>query len=192
MRDGSGTRRKIHEAALRLFVEKGVAETTVRDLAQAAGIAEGTLYRHYASKDDLVADLFATHYAAFAHRLEAVQRDHAAFDGKLVAIIAEFCRFFDSEPMLFRFLMLVQHQTLHRVADDAGNPVEVVHRILAEAMDRGEIARFPKGLATTMVLGLLLQPAYGLVYGRLAQPFALYADTITAACRAVLGSADHA
>jgi len=69
MRDGSATRRLIQQAALELFVAKGVGETTVRDLARAAGIAEGTLYRHYASMDALVWELFSTNYAAFARRL---------------------------------------------------------------------------------------------------------------------------
>lgn len=186
MRDGSGTKRKIHQAALALFVEKGVAETTVRDLAKAAGIAEGTLYRHHASMADLVWDLFSTNYAAFARRIAAAQAPHDGFPVKLAAIVAEFCRFFDTEPALFRFLMLTQHQALPRVADDEDNPVEVLHRIVAAAVERGEIGLRPAGLATTMLMGLLLQPAFGLVYGRLAPPFSQYADTIAAACRRAL------
>lgn len=182
MRDGSATRRSIQQAALRLFVERGVAETTVRDLARAAGIAEGTLYRHYASMDALVGDLFTTNYAAFAHRLEAIRRGHAGFAARLAAVVAEFCRFFDAEPVLFRFLMLAQHHQLPRIANDDDNPVEIVHRLVAEAIERGEIARQPAALAAAMVLGLVLQPAFGLVYGRLAPPFAQYAQAITDAC----------
>lgn len=188
MRDGRETRRKIHEVALRLFVEKGVSETTVRDLAKAAGIAEGTLYRHYASMSDLIWDLFSTNYAAFAHRIEAAQAVHEDFPGKLWAIVGEFCRFFDQEPVLFRFLMLTQHQTLPRVANDDDNPVEVLHRVVSEAIARGEIAMRPAGLATTLVMGLLLQPAFGLVYGRIEPPFAQYADIITAACLRALNA----
>jgi AcrR family transcriptional regulator len=182
MRNGSETRRKIHEVALRLFVEKGVSETTVRDLARAAGIAEGTLYRHYASMSALIWDLFSSNYAAFAHRIQAAQADRAAFPAKLGAVVGEFCRFFDEEPVLFRFLMLTQHQTLPRIANDDDNPVEVLHRIVSEAIAGDEIALRPAGLATTLVMGLLLQPAFGLVYGRIEPPFAQYADTITAAC----------
>ena len=105
MRDGSATRQKIHQAALTLFATRGVAETSVRDLAQAAGVAEGTLYRHYASKDDLVADLFATNYAAFAARLAAL-RDLDGVRARLAAVAAEIFRFHDTEPALFRFLLL--------------------------------------------------------------------------------------
>jgi len=182
MRDGSGTRRKIHQAALRLFVDKGVAEATVRDLAQAAGIAEGTLYRHYASKDALVVDLFATNYAAFARRLEAVHAPFPDFRAKLHAIVADLCRFFDDNPTLFRFLLLVQHQVLPRMADDGDNPVEVVQRTVAAAIARDEITVTDPALATAMVMGLVLQPAVAMVYGRLDPPFGRYAASIADAC----------
>src|SRR6266566_2567021 len=48
----------IERAALRLFVTRGVRGTTVRDIAADAGVAEGTLYRHWRSKRDLARTLF--------------------------------------------------------------------------------------------------------------------------------------
>lgn len=181
MRDGRPTRQRIHQAALALFVERGVTETSVRDLAQAAGIAEGTLYRHYASKDDLVADLFLTNYAAFAARLRAL----CAAPGlrvRLDAVTAEVCRFFDAEPTLFRFLLLVQHQALPRAADDDDNPVSVLHAMIKDAVAAGEITLIDADLGTALVLGLLLQPATAVVYGRMSGPLGSHAAAIAAAC----------
>ena len=66
------TRDRIERAAIRLFVEKGVAETTVRDIARAVDISEGALYRHFASKDELVWQVFERHYVEFAGRLQAL------------------------------------------------------------------------------------------------------------------------
>ncbi|MBF0267826.1 MAG: TetR/AcrR family transcriptional regulator [Alphaproteobacteria bacterium] len=186
MRDGKATRQRLHREALRLFAEKGVAETTVRELAQAACIAEGTLYRHYESKDALVWDLFSTNYKAFAQRLTDGQKCHASFPAKMTAVVSIFCRFFDEQPLLFRFLMLAQHQALPLIENDEGNPVEVVQKMLADAMELGEIAARPPGLAATLVLGLVLQPAVGVVYGRVKPPLSQYEDTITQACLSVL------
>lgn len=46
----SDTEARILKAAQRLFARRGYSGTTTRDLAQAAGVAEGTLFRHFESK----------------------------------------------------------------------------------------------------------------------------------------------
>jgi AcrR family transcriptional regulator len=45
------------EAAARLFRERGYAATTVDEIAEAADVAKGTFYYHFASKDQLMVDL---------------------------------------------------------------------------------------------------------------------------------------
>jgi AcrR family transcriptional regulator len=44
------TEAKILKAALHLFAQRGFSGTTTRDLAQSAGVAEGTLFRHFENK----------------------------------------------------------------------------------------------------------------------------------------------
>jgi len=48
------TRRKIYEAAMELFREKGFEETTMRDIATKAGVALGGAYYYFSSKDAIV------------------------------------------------------------------------------------------------------------------------------------------
>jgi AcrR family transcriptional regulator len=48
------TRRALQEAADRLFAERGVLQTTVRDIADAAGVTERTFFRYFRSKEDLL------------------------------------------------------------------------------------------------------------------------------------------
>jgi len=45
---------QILDAATRLFSERGFHRTTTRDIAEAADVAEGTLYNYFANKDDLL------------------------------------------------------------------------------------------------------------------------------------------
>jgi AcrR family transcriptional regulator len=46
----SETRDRILKAALKLFARRGYDGTTTKDLAEAAGVAEGTLFRHFETK----------------------------------------------------------------------------------------------------------------------------------------------
>ncbi|BAZ81531.1 MAG: hypothetical protein RLZZ29_111 [Cyanobacteriota bacterium] len=51
------TRDRILQAAQRLFASQGFDGTTTRDLAQAAGVAEGTLFRHFANKKAILVEV---------------------------------------------------------------------------------------------------------------------------------------
>jgi len=52
-------KRAIVEAAMPLFARKGYAETTTKDLAQAAGVSEPLLYKHFPSKEALYHEIQA-------------------------------------------------------------------------------------------------------------------------------------
>lgn len=49
---------EILQAALSVFAEKGFHRSTIRDIAQAANIAEGTIYNHFENKTALMLSLF--------------------------------------------------------------------------------------------------------------------------------------
>ncbi|WP_300063146.1 TetR/AcrR family transcriptional regulator [uncultured Roseobacter sp.] len=49
---------RIIDAAARLFREDGISATSVSDVMQAAGLTQGGFYRHFSSKEDLVATAF--------------------------------------------------------------------------------------------------------------------------------------
>lgn len=186
MRDGKATRAKISRAALALFVEKGVAETTVRDIAAAAGIAEGTLYRHFAGKDELAWELFAINFIKFAGELERRQGEENALKDKVAVMVQHFCTFFDQDPVLFSYLLLAQHDYLKRVPPEQPNPVEVVHQVIGRAMTQGELPSGDAATATAMVLGIVLQAAVFKIYGRITASLTSLSDTLTTACLRVL------
>ncbi|RJF89945.1 TetR/AcrR family transcriptional regulator [Oleomonas cavernae] len=50
---GSAAQKRIHKAALELFAEKGTAAVTVSELAAAAGVVRGTIYKNLASPERL-------------------------------------------------------------------------------------------------------------------------------------------
>jgi len=59
-RDGEQTRQRLLRSALELFTVGGFRATTTPEIAQRAGVAEGTIYRHFTGKDHLLNEVYRT------------------------------------------------------------------------------------------------------------------------------------
>lgn len=187
MRDGTATKELIERTALRLFAEKGVAETTIRDIASAAGIAEGTMYRHYASKDDLAWQLFAENYTAVGRELHAIQQRKTTARERIDAMVRFFCTEYEKDPLRFRYLFLARHGQLQRLTPRMPNPYLVFRSVIREGMRRGEIPAEDPDVAASMVMGVILQVIDSAILGgRIRTAIRRLADTIVAACLRVL------
>lgn len=62
----------ILQRAADLFARQGVAATTVREIADAVGILSGSLYHHFASKDDIVDAIVGSFMTDLVSRYDAV------------------------------------------------------------------------------------------------------------------------
>jgi AcrR family transcriptional regulator len=171
---------RIDAAALHLFAERGADATPMPMIAAAAGVAVGSLYRYYANKEELVARLYAENFAALAGELDAVQEGACTARDKIAAMIGFICGYFEREWDRARFLLLEQHLRLRSYAG-AANPVDVVHRVVAEGVRRGEIRPIDPMLATALVMGPVIQAATFRTYGRLNDSLAVIACDIAQA-----------
>nr|WP_245404697.1 TetR/AcrR family transcriptional regulator [Ancylobacter gelatini] len=188
-RDGAETRARIEAEALRLFAEKGVASTSVRDLAQAVGVSEGALYRHFASKEALARELFLSRYAELAQTILSVRDYYSGFTARLGEIVRLACALFDEEPALFGYLLINQHDHLvHVPAVPEANAVAALALVLEDAAGEGASLPQPAELAAALTLGMVIQPAVFAVYGRLERPLAAHAPAITQGILRMLGA----
>ena len=185
------TRQRIEEAATRLFVDRGITDTSVRDITRAVGISEGALYRHFESKDDLVWQTFEQNYTAFARELQSLAAREQTAKPKIAAMIRGFCRAHDDNPTLFNFLVFVQHGQLSKLAADAPTPVTVMRAILARAIEQRELPPQDPDLATALVLGAVLQPATFAAYGRLGMKLQPVSDRLVAAAWAAVNAVNN-
>ena len=177
----TNTRERIERAAVQLFAEKGVEATSVRDVARAVDISEGALYRHFDGKDELVWELFERNYVEFAGRLESLAQAETTARGQLAAMIRGFCHAHDEDPLLFRFLLFVQHGQLSKLAAGSPTPVDAVRAVIAQGISSKEIPAQPPDLATALVFGIVLQPVAFAAYGRLSSSLTSMCDRLIAA-----------
>src|SRR5467141_5158069 len=69
--EAAKTRERIVTAAAAEFRQHGIVATGLADLMKAAGLTHGGFYRHFDSKDQLVAEASASGAAALARRMTA-------------------------------------------------------------------------------------------------------------------------
>jgi AcrR family transcriptional regulator len=188
-RNGNKTKDLIARSALELFVAKGITETTIREIAASAGIAEGALYRHFESKELLAWELFSTNYLDFARELDRLQEKYDTLEDKLAAMIRQFCAFFDRDPVLFSYLLLAQHAQLKKVTPEMLTAVTVLQKVIGQGMARREVPAMDVELAAAMVLGVVLQVAVFKAYGRITQNLSQLSETLVEACWQVLNPA---
>jgi AcrR family transcriptional regulator len=87
-RNRARARAEIVEAAHRLFLTQGYAETSVEEVAEAAGVAPRTVFRHFPRKEDLVFHRHAEQVGRFGTLLAETPRDVPPLDALVRALLA--------------------------------------------------------------------------------------------------------
>src|SRR5688572_15527741 len=67
---GGDKRERILDAAERVFARSGFFQARVADIAREAGIADGTIYLYFKSKDEILISLFESRMERVTHELE--------------------------------------------------------------------------------------------------------------------------
>ena len=182
---GPGARERIEGAALTLFVERGVDAATTREIAAKAGVSEGAIYRHFDSKDELAAAMFLKVHTRLAALIREAARQKRGIADEAAAIIDAYCATADEDFRLFTFHLLYTHRFLP-TPDGVDNPVDAVEDIISAAMKRREIARGDPAFIAGLALGLVLQTALQIHYGRLEGPLSAHASELVTATLAVM------
>ena len=81
------TRERLLDEALTLFSQRGFAATGIRDILQAAGVTQPTLYHHFADKASLLQTLIERHYGESQQRLEEIIACESTVVSKLLAFV---------------------------------------------------------------------------------------------------------
>lgn len=181
----TGTKAKIEKAALDLFVANGVDAATTREIAKAAGVSEGAIYRHFDSKDELAAAMFLSIHERLAALIREAARERQGVVDQTKAVVDAYCRTADADFPLFTFHLLYTHRFLP-TPEGVDNPVAAIEDIIAAAMRRREIAKAEPEFVAGMALGIVLQTALQIHYGRLEGPLSRHADDLASAALSVM------
>ena len=153
----STTRDRLMEAARELFASVGYHATTTPMLARRAGVAEGTIYRHFPGKQALL----NAAYREVQHWGRATIADHDAEAGQTADRLAELGRHWlevaEQDPA--RMLMLLNWQATDQL-DEASRAAarelsDALERILARGKQQGQVRAGAVELWATVWLHLV-------------------------------------
>lgn len=125
-------RRAILDSAIRTFAEHGFHASRTRDIAAGAGVAEGTIYLYFESKDDLLLTAFRERVHEFVQSVRSVLVSPLPFPERLRQFIEMQFRGIEENPALATVLLL---ETRHS-SKFYGEPVRDVLRQYAIAIDQ--------------------------------------------------------
>src|SRR5256885_9738491 len=94
----SERRAELLELAARLFAERGLRATTVRDIADAAGILSGSLYHHFDSKESMVDEILRRFLDELFDRYRAIVGQHLGPRPTLEAVVGAAFQAIDQHP----------------------------------------------------------------------------------------------
>lgn len=164
-----GTRELILEEALRLFSERGIKETTIRDIAKAVGITEGAIYRHFESKEQIVHELFEMYSGELYEKIEKAIKRSKSKEEKFKNSVSAFLDFAFKYPDAFRYLNIFHYLRGKEVKKFRKLPFSLLKELVAE-LDREGLLKMEPEFALAMVTGTLervfLYRMMGIVKGR--------------------------
>ena len=117
-RDAAEHRQRILEVAGRLFAERGAEAVSMHQIAQAAGIGQGTLYRRYSHKGEICLDLMRERHEQFMEDIVLLSRTMAESPAlaRLDNVLAHCVAFLEEQGALLMPVASVERR--FRVFDD--------------------------------------------------------------------------
>jgi len=173
---------EVIDAALTLFMRKGIKATTTRDIALRAGISEGTIYRHFDSKDDLAESIFEENLEYFWKYLKGYLKHAKGPHEMLHAYVEGFFEFSRREQTRYSFIITAHHTELKKLSREKMKPKQMLTKILRLGQKQGLFRKMDLNLAGAMVMGVIMQTIFYLRSGRIAVGYDKVVDEVYGTC----------
>jgi AcrR family transcriptional regulator len=165
------TRDKILQAAQKLFARNGYDGTTTKELAEKAGIAEGTLFRHFTNKKAILVEVATQGWIELLTDLLTELSEMASYEAISHLMYKRMLRLGDNYDMMRVCFMEVQfHPDLRdRIqAEVVSKMTDVAEAFFQTAMDRGVYRRMNPRVIAQVFLGMFV--VAGFSHETIAQP----------------------
>ena len=163
-------RDEIITAAKEVFARKGFHATTIADIAKRAGLAYGSIYWYFDSKDELFHALMTVEEGALRNHVAAalatvgVRADGAGAEARLRAAVRATLEFFESDKATVKLLLRDAFVLGDRFEKHLGGIyerfIDDVETFIVAAQECGEVVAAPARMVAYTLAALVGQLAY--------------------------------
>jgi len=137
------TKERIREAAIRVFAHEGFDRASVKSIAAEAGVAVGSIYNHFADKDDLLISIFEEEFNARLSFIDELRSGSGPVLSQIEALIEAHFRKVRQYPELAELLLYERFhpggRLQERIIPLQRRIVERIEEILRTGIDAGWI-----------------------------------------------------
>jgi TetR/AcrR family fatty acid metabolism transcriptional regulator len=162
---------QIIDAAIRVFARHGYYNSRVSDIAREAGMASGTIYLYFKTKDEILVRMFRERMAEWVEFVRKAMTDAPDASAKLRRLIRLHFTILEDNPALAEVVQveLRQGQKFFRGASahEIASYFALIAAVLQEGVEAGLFRRdIPVPIATKMLFGAMDQLATSWVLGK--------------------------
>jgi AcrR family transcriptional regulator len=171
--DDAPAKQKILTEALRLFVQDGLCETSIRDISAASGYTNPALFKHFPSKADLALHLFEQCYLSLFAAIDRAASVEGDFRARQRAVVTAYLELLDADRDALLYVQDNLRQFWPRMPERVrrSSIVALIHRLLERGRAAGEVTdAVPIALLVAGWMGVLQQFARLWFFGEFSGP----------------------
>jgi TetR/AcrR family fatty acid metabolism transcriptional regulator len=168
---GGDKRERILDAAERVFALHGFYNARVAEIAREAGVADGTIYLYFKSKDDLLISLFESRMERLNSQLSVALAEEPTAPAKLRRFNREYARLAQEHPEVAEVLTIELRQSSKFMKEYSNPRVADFLRVIAGIIEAGQRDgtlddSIPATIAARALFGALDELVLSWVLGR--------------------------
>jgi AcrR family transcriptional regulator len=175
-------RPEIVRTATRLFSRRGIDATSMREIANAVGVREAALYRHFASKEAMCRDIFASWYGWYSRQLREIALGTGDSRGKISGIVRLELTAAEDHTDAFVYFCENEARFLRHLPPEVPRAHEALSAMIRKGQRNHEIRKGDIGLLADMLSGALCGAALSWIQRGRPGKLTRHVDEIAEAC----------
>ena len=172
----------IVQAATSLFAARGIAGVSMRDIAEAAGVREAAIYRHFVSKEELAREIFLSWYGWHCQQVHQIVSGAGSREEQLRGIVGQEFTVAERYTEAFLYFCANEIKFLSALPPEIPAVRDSLIAFIKEGQCQGEFRPGDAELITDMLIGALCEVALSWVRRRRRGSLRRHLDLVTDNC----------